>query len=280
MRDFQSPKDHPTFQRAMARAQQEFLGNREALAALASVKVHNFQLSEREASALALAELTHEAYASAVEQLYSSCARFVTLEFELRGDQHLHEASSALFEKADPQLSQVIRRALEACSPLLPRSIRVSERLGFREDGLVFGRSELFALDGSFDALRQAAFEAFDEAALQTALSKLADDGIPEELALKIAPGIAESLRPSMRALVDRAFPGSTKAQRPVCAMASQLIDRVRHLDKTLLSVDSEPNHLISGAEAADRLALISQEASEARSDGAGLSRFMMSLGL
>lgn len=272
---FDTPRDHPTFRRALWQWQRELCSEAaEAPLSLGSAADVG-ELAER-----SLAEITTKAFELAVDSLYQNAPLQGSLSYSISGEQFARDGIIQIQQSQSDPILELFERALSASAGQLPQLIHTRIDFGLYEDGLLFGASSSECEGGDFSRLNELIEAGLDRAALLSTLAKLKEDGVPDSLASALAEQLSEDLKPSMRAFALRSFPlGSGPCAKPLCALAEDLARRAELLDEGVFYLDHQGG-LMPGGSAAQAIRLASERVSEALPLAGELSRFKMKLGV
>lgn len=278
---YSSPKDHPTFKRALTLAHKALLTDRGTIAERVKEILSQTDFDEAQASDIALSELAHKAYANAVDVLERECSRRVSIRYTVEGSVFLDEACRKMLIK-NVGLGPLLVDALSRARDGMPGHVEAILDFGCREDGLIFGRARHRAIGGSFAALQSRVIEALNSAALEEAKARLSCDGNPQDTVEELAPRILDGLLPTLKSVAQQTLPSDETSVdgRPLGALIDDLRDRLSLLSTVEFRADAEPWHTLTGTEASTRLLGISQEANSERPHAAGIARFLTDLGV
>ena len=276
-----TPKEHPTFQRAMGLAHRRLMEQRDKLSERVDQLISERSIDSKEASSVALAELAQTAYEEAVEQLQSECARIARIEYSMSGGAFLDDAILQISSR-DDEAANLVAQAMRLAKSGMPEQVLTVHEFGLREDGLIFGRTRNSAIGGSFSSLQIEIQKALDASALKQAKIKILEDGAPSQLVEALAPRMLKGMRPALRAIAEKSFPSESSAEngRPLCCFAQDLGAKLARIQSATINFDNEARHTITGKQASARLLKLSKEASAERPDAAAISNFFLKLGV
>ena len=276
-----TPKEHPTFQRAMQLAHQQLMNQREKISTRVDLMMNERSIDIKEASSLALAEMAQNAYKDSVEQLQAECSRIGRIEYTMSGIDFLEDAIMQISSKEDEAVLFVIEALKKSCHRMPQKVVTVHE-FGLREDGLIFGYTQNEAIGGSFEKLQLEIQQSLDQSAFEYAKSQRVDDEISRNKVKSLVSKTLSTMNSTMRSIAERRDSSefSMKTGRPLCCFAKDLASKITKMKDVTINFDNETRHTVTGKQASSRLLKVSKEASDERPEAANISNFFLKVGI